>query len=217
MQPSIKVEIKHFSAWLGRNVAYKISKTSKFLHPVHFETKPRKWSFFKFWNFRNLKFFFAIFSRKLILIDVFETIVIVLWYVRMAGTSGFGEKNLKNFEKSEKIQKKLEISSNYTVICKNAKKINFFTTTRRSKMDRKLVWNMKLGIGSQKNGVGRNFWFWQKFLPFSLSTEHFPEKCRKMLKNAFFQNCQKSIVFAYFHSKLVLKGVFCSKLWISIT
>ena len=66
-------------------------------------------------------------------------------------------------------------------------------------------------------GVSRNFEFWQKFLPLLLPTEHFPKKCRKMLKNAFFQNCQKSIVFAYFHSKLVLKGVFCSKLWISIT
>ena len=104
------------------------------------------------------------------------------------------EKNLKNLKK---IQKKLEISPNYTVICKNAKKINFFTTTRGSKMCQKLVSNVKFGIGSQKYGVCRNFGFWQKFLPFSLSTEHFPKKCRKMLKNAFFQNWQKSIGFSY--------------------
>ena len=62
----------------------------------------------------------------------------ILGYVRITGTSGFGEKNNKNFEKSEKIQKKLEISPNYTIICKNAKKMIVFTTTRRSKMDGKL-------------------------------------------------------------------------------
>ena len=94
---------------------------------------------FQILKFQELEIFFAIFSRKWILIDVFETIVMILEYVRITGTSGFGEKNNKNFEKSEKNTKKLEISPNYTVICKNAKKINFFTTTRRSKMDRKLV------------------------------------------------------------------------------
>ena len=84
-------------------------------------------------------------------------------------------------------------------------------------MCRKLVSNVKFGIGSQKYGVCRNFGFWQKFLPFSLSTEHFPKKCRKMLKNAFFQNCQKSIVFSYFPWKLTLKGVFRTKVRISTT
>ena len=57
----------------------------------------------------------------------------------------------------------MEISPHYTVICKNAKKINFFTTTRGSKMCQKLVSNVKFGIGAQKYGVGRNFEFWQKF------------------------------------------------------
>ena len=69
----------------------------------------------------------------------------------------------------------------------------------------------------QKYEVSRNFWFWQKFLSFSLSTEHFSKKCRKMLKNSFFQTWRQSIVFAYFREKLILKGVFCSQLWISRT
>ena len=84
-------------------------------------------------------------------------------------------------------------------------------------MCQKLVSNVKFGIWSQKYGVGRNFEFWQKFLPLLLPTEHFPKKCRKMLKNAFFQNCQKSIVFSYFPWKLILKGVFRTKVRISTT
>ena len=70
---------------------------------------------------------------------------------------------------------------------------------------------------SQKYEVSRNFEFWQKFLSFSLSTEHFSKKCRKMLKNSFFQTWRQSIVFAYFREKLILKGVFCLKPWISRT
>ena len=54
----------------------------------------------------------------------------ILGYVRITDTSGFGEKNNKNLEKSEKIQKKLEISPNYTVICKNAKKKSIFLQLR---------------------------------------------------------------------------------------
>ena len=129
----------------------------------------------------------------------------------------FEKKLKKNLKNLKKIQKKLEISPNYTVICKNAKKINFFTTTRGSKMCQKLVSNVKFGIWAQKYGVSRNFEFWQKFLPLLLPTEHFPKKCRKMLKNAFFQNCQKSIVFSYFPWKLTLKGVFRTKVRISTT
>ena len=84
-------------------------------------------------------------------------------------------------------------------------------------MCQKLFLNVILVMECQKYEVGRNFWFWQKFLSFSLSTEHFAEKSRKMLKNSFFQIWRQSIVFAYFRKKLILKGVFCSKPWISRT
>ena len=84
-------------------------------------------------------------------------------------------------------------------------------------MCQKLFLNMILVMEWRKYEVGRNFWFWQKFLSFSLSTEHFAEKSRKMLKNSFFQIWRQSIVFAYFRKKLILKGVFCSKAWISRT
>ena len=165
---------------------------------ISFWDKTRILVIFQILKFQELEIFFSLFFTKMDPNWRLDTFVMFLGYVHTTCTSGFGEKNIKNLKNLEKIKKKLEISPNYTVICKNAKKINFFTTTRRSKMDRKLVWNMKLGFGSQKYGIGRNFWFWQKFLPFSLSTEHFPKKCRKMLKNAFFQNWQKSIGFSYF-------------------
>ena len=63
---------------------------------------------FQILKFQELEIFFLLFSRKWILIDVFETIV--LEYVRITGTSGFGEKNNKNFEKSEKIQKNWKLA-----------------------------------------------------------------------------------------------------------
>ena len=172
---------------------------------------------FQILKFQELEIFFSLFFTKMDPNWRFDTFVMLLGYVHTTCTSGFGEKNIKNLKNLKKNPKKLEISPNYTVICKNAKKINFFTTTRGSKMCQKLVSNVKFGIWSQKYGVGRNFEFWQKFLPLLLPTEHFPKKCRKMLKNAFFQNWQKSIGFSYFPSKLILKGVFCTKVWIPTT
>ena len=66
---------------------------------------------FQILKFQELEiFFFAIISRKWILIDVFETIVMILGYVRITGTSGFGEKNNKTFEKSEKIQQNWKLA-----------------------------------------------------------------------------------------------------------
>ena len=150
---------------------------------------------FQILKFQELEIFFSLFFTKMDPNWRLDTFVMFLGYVHTTCTSGFGEKNLKNLKK---IQKRLEISPNYTVICKNAKKINFFTTTRGSKMCQKLVSNVKFGIWSHKYGVGRNFEFWQKFLPLSLPTEHFPKKCRKMLKMHFFKIDRNPLVFHIF-------------------